>query len=163
MMDKKAKESYRQLIQPRYQKAFKKTKQKILDEFCLVCGYHRKYAIALLQKPARRLAPVKRKPGRKSIYQDEILIKILQRIWLETELACSKRLKVAIPLWLPFYEKHYGEIPQDIHRKLLNISHASIDRLLKPTRDKMTLKKHCGTRPGSLWLKHEIPIKDKSF
>lgn len=27
----------------------------------------------------------------------------------------------------------------------------------------MTLKKHCGTRPGSLWLKYQIPIKDKSF
>lgn len=162
-MDKKAKESYRQLIQPRYRRAFKKAKQRILDEFCSVCGYHRKYAITLLQKPVRILPRQKQKCGRKSFYQDPLLLKVLQRIWLETELACSKRLKMAIPLWLPFYESHYERLSPDIKEKLLKISHASIDRLLKPIRAKMTLRKRCGTRPGSLWLKSQIPIKDKSF
>jgi len=69
-MDKKAKESYRQLIQPRYKRATKKVKQRILDEFCTVCGYNRKYAIGLLQKPVWRLPNAKRKPGRKRVYHD---------------------------------------------------------------------------------------------
>lgn len=161
-MDRKAKESYRQLIQPRYRRATKKIKQRILDEFCMVCGYNRKYAIGLLQKPARRLPNAKRKPGRKPVYHDPVMLKVLWRIWLETELACGKRLKVAIPHWLPFYANHYGPIEKATEEKLLAISSASIDRALKPMRDKLTLKKRSGTRPGSLGLKHQIPIKDRS-
>jgi hypothetical protein len=162
-MDKKAKESYRQLIQPRYRRAKKKIKQRILDEFCTVCGYNRKYAIGLLQKPVRQRPKAKHKAGRKPVYHDPALLKVLWRIWLETELACGKRLKVAIPLWLPFYAKHYGVIDEQTQHRLLNISSASIDRALKPMRDKLTLKRPCGTRPGSLWLKQQIPIKDRSF
>ncbi len=156
-MDKKAKEAYRVLIQPRYKRATKSVKQRILDEFCAVCGYHRKYAIALLKKQP------KQRNGRKPIYADPRLLKVLHRIWLETELACGKRLKVAIPLWLPFYDKHYGQVDDEIRQKLLAISPATIDQLLKPMRDKLTLKRPSGTRSGSLRLKNQIPIKDRSF
>jgi len=79
-MDNKAKESYRQLIQPRYQRAMKKIKQRILDEFYSVCGYNRKYAIGLLRKPVRRLIKDKQKSGHKRVYHDSILLKILRRL-----------------------------------------------------------------------------------
>jgi len=36
-------------VQPRYMKASKAGKQKILDEFTASTGYHRKYAIRLLK------------------------------------------------------------------------------------------------------------------
>jgi hypothetical protein len=35
-------------IRRRYRQASKRTKAAILDEFCAVCDYHRKYAIRLL-------------------------------------------------------------------------------------------------------------------
>ena len=41
---------YRCLIQCRYQRANKLIKQRILDEFCEVFGYHRKSAIVLLKE-----------------------------------------------------------------------------------------------------------------
>ena len=69
------------------------------------------------------------------------LLKVLWRIWLETELACGKRLKVVIPMWLPFYDKHYGELCEQTRNKLLVMSAATIDRALKPVRDKLTIKK----------------------
>jgi len=99
-MDKKAKESYRQLIQPRYQRVAKKIKQRILDECCIVCDYNRKYAIGLLPKLVRQLPKPRQKAGRKPVYHDPTLLKVLWRIWLETELACGKHLQVTIPRWL---------------------------------------------------------------
>lgn len=36
-------------VKPRYLRAFKKEKGRILDEFCLNTGYNRKYAINTLQ------------------------------------------------------------------------------------------------------------------
>jgi hypothetical protein len=45
-----------------------------------------------------------------------------------------------------------------VRAKLLRISPATIDRLLKPERDKHVLKGRCHTKPGTL-LKHQIPIR----
>ena len=157
MLDAKARKAYRELIQPRYQRAKKKVKAKVLDEFCAVCGYNRKYAIQLLQKPFR-YRKTKKKPGPKSSYHEKGLVKALMRIWLESDQACSKRLKVIIPLWLPYYEKHYGELSETYKEKLLTISAATIDRLLKPIRDLLVLKKRKSPAPGTL-LKHQIPLK----
>ncbi len=64
-MNYKAKEEYRLLIQPRYQRANKVVKQRILDEFCAICGYHRKYAIALLKKPLRVKKSISKTPAPK--------------------------------------------------------------------------------------------------
>ena len=47
-MGQHEKKAYLQHIKPRYKKASKAGKQRILDEFCAVCGYHRKYAIRAL-------------------------------------------------------------------------------------------------------------------
>jgi hypothetical protein len=153
-MDYCAKEEIRQLMQPRYRRAKKAIKQKILDEFCALSGYHRKYAIALLKKPVRIKKRVKQKSGRKPHYQDEVFLTALQRIWREVDLVCSTRLKAAIPLWLP----HYATLALEIEQKLLSISTATIDRVLKPLRDSLEIKRRCQTRPGTL-LKKQIPYK----
>ncbi|MBI5746852.1 MAG: hypothetical protein HZA13_07605 [Nitrospirae bacterium] len=42
---------YFKAIYTRYQKASKAIRQQILNEFCQVCGYHRKYAIRRLCSP----------------------------------------------------------------------------------------------------------------
>jgi hypothetical protein len=47
-MGSAAKREYLKEIKPRYQCTGKREKGRILDEFCRVCGYHRKYAIRLL-------------------------------------------------------------------------------------------------------------------
>ncbi len=49
-MNRQAKEEIRQLLQARYPQANKATKQKLLDEFCELCGYHRKYVMVLLKQ-----------------------------------------------------------------------------------------------------------------
>ncbi len=71
---------------------------------------------------------------------------------------CSKKLKAAIPLWIPFYEPLYEPLTTETQNKLLSISAATIDRLLKPVRLKQGRKGLAGTKPGSL-LKNQIPIR----
>lgn len=50
-MSKTSKWEYLKAIYQRYHKASRVSRQQILDEFCQVCGYHRKYAIRLLNGP----------------------------------------------------------------------------------------------------------------
>ena len=45
------------MYRKRYKKADKAGRSRLLDEFCKQTGYHRKYAIAVLRKPADTLAP----------------------------------------------------------------------------------------------------------
>ena len=47
-MSREQKRAYLEAIRKRYKQAKRKQKAIILDEFCKVCGYHRKYAIRLL-------------------------------------------------------------------------------------------------------------------
>ena len=73
---------------PRYQKATRKEKKAVLDEFTRLTGYHRKSAVRLLgAKPARqvtvhtnsraeKLKPGKRRPGNwkgRPVYGDEVI------------------------------------------------------------------------------------------
>ena len=101
-MGPKARQELLEAIAPRYRKASKPDKTKILDEFCAVSGYGRKYAIRLLGHWRRRGKPPRRRPGRKPIY-GQAETAVLKAIWLDSEQLCSKRLKAAMPLWLPPY------------------------------------------------------------
>src|SRR5206468_3560147 len=120
----KSKREYLQAIWDRYQRVGRLFKTKILDEFCAICGYTRKYAIGLLnRKPGRR----RKKPGPAREYDASVLAP-LKVIWLACEQICSKRLKAALALWLPFYEQEHGALVEPIRQKLLQ-SAASIDRV----------------------------------
>ena len=46
-MGKNERQAYLKDIRSRHRRTSKKAKAAILDEFCAICGYHRKYAIPL--------------------------------------------------------------------------------------------------------------------
>jgi hypothetical protein len=153
-MGNKSKKEYLLAIWDRYQRVGRRFKSKILDEFCAVCGYARKYAIGVLsRKPRQR----HKRPGPRRRYDADVL-EPLKLIWLQSEQMCSKRLKAALPVWLPFYEHKHGTLAESVRKKLLRISPATIDRLLKKTRARYPGKGLYGTRPGRL-LKVQIPIR----
>ena len=155
-MGKNERQAYLKAIRSRYRRAPRKSKAAILDEFCAVCDYHRKYAIKLLNQSGR--PRTQRRAGRPATYASAALLTALKRIWFASDQMCSKKLKAALPLWLPFYDTAYEPLAADVKLQLLGISPATIDRLLKPVRAKATRKGLCGTRPGSL-LKNQIPIR----
>ena len=68
-MSHSAKRQYLLVIIERYQKAGRKEKKFILDEFWAVCGYNRKYALRLLNSPLQlRTTKRGRKPKSNSDY-----------------------------------------------------------------------------------------------
>ena len=156
-MGTKSKYEYLEKIRPRYQSASKQEKEKILDEFCSTCGYNRKYAIRILnsEKQINSSLNLSRR-GRNKIYQEDLILTVLTDIWKATNLPCSKRLKAILPLWLPFYEKR--PVPSDVFDKILNMSPATIDRLMAKDRAKFGKLGLSTTKPGSLLKKH-IPVK----
>jgi len=158
-MSQKSKHEYLVSIRDRYQRVGRRFKSKILDEFCAVCGYGRKYAIQLLnRKPGAR----RKRRGPKRKY-DAAVRAPLQALWLLSEQMCSKRLKAALPIWLPFYEQAHGPLAPTVRKKLLRISPAAIDRLLRPVRARYPGKGRSGTRCGPAALKHKIPIRTDNW
>jgi len=164
VMGKNARREYLNAIRHRYQKADKATKKAMLDEFCRVCGYHRKYAIRLLnRRPDRGAHQERKKPGPKKRYHHPLILEVLQQLWRVLNLPCSRRLKAAIPLWLPYYEQHFKKtLPDSIKQRLLTISPATIDRLMAPMRSKSHKLGLATTKPGSILKKH-IPIRTNQW
>jgi len=155
-MSNTSKKEYLQEIKKRYFSASKNEKSAILDEFCRVCNYNRKYAIRLIYK--KQLKHNRRK-GRPNKYYRTTIITFLKEIWVLTNLACSKRLKSAIPLWLPYYHLHNSNhLTEKDVKLLLEISPRTIDRLLKRLKSRYKKFGLSTTKPGSL-LKKQVPIK----
>jgi hypothetical protein len=155
-MSNLAKKEYLQEIKKRYFLASKSDKTFILDEFCTVCGFNRKYAIRLIRK---KVTHPNRKKGRHKKYHSLALISFLKDLWVMTNLACSKRLKAAIALWLPYYQPGNNNTLSEEDRKLLlEISPRTIDRLLHRLKSKYKKIGLSTTKPGSL-LKKQVPIK----
>ena len=150
----RSKQEYLEAVRPRYLKAKRIGKTRILEEFCNVCGYHRKHAIRLLK---HRTGAARRKPGRPSVYGAAEL-EVLEPIWLAAGRPCALRFRVLIMAWLPWYENEYGVLDVPIRQHLLQISVRTLDRLMKPVRRRHGQHGKCGTRPGTL-LKNQIPIK----
>lgn len=149
---------YLKHLKARYFRANRKGKSRILDEFCATSGLHRKHVVRLLTRTP--LGWRDKPAGRKREYQPNELLPPLRAIWLATDQMCAKRLRAALPLWLPYYEKITSLEPK-IKRQLLKISARTIDRLLKPLRSKHP-RRMGGTKPGSLLKKH-IPIKTNQW
>ncbi len=153
-MVSETKKEYLAKIKDRYRHAHKKGKTHILDEFCEVCGHHRKHAIRILNSDGRTR---KKKPGRPSKYGSEVII-VLENIWLNADRPCSVRLIGMIPLWLPYYEKQYGYLDETTKNKVLTIKARTLDRALRNARKKHGSRGLSGTKPGT-YLKDKIPIK----
>jgi len=151
--------SYLLTVRPRYLKAGRAEKVQILNEFCAVCGYHRKYATNLMNKPVR--VTKKGKPGRKSKYRGQRFSEVLQRIWHVSDFMCSRRLKAIIPEWLPSYEEEYKPVDGETKALLLTVSTSTLDRILKPLRGRLGRGLY-GTKPGTL-LKTQIPIRTDNW
>lgn len=147
-------------IKPRYLKADKKDKTKILNEFCSNANYNRKYAIQILRADYEydRVEKYGRK-HRKKIYNSETIIATI-KVWELLEYPCGVRLKPCLIPMIKAMERH-GEIElsDEIKAKLGKISSKTLDRRLSKERKMRHLKRNRGTtRHGSL-LKSSIPVR----
>jgi hypothetical protein len=143
-------------IHGRYERAGRPHKSRILDEFCATCGYHRKAALRLLNRPLAATPP--KRSGPKIIYDPVAVLPVLKSVWLASDQLCSKLLKAALPEWLEHQERRSVRLPEAFREKLLAISAAQIDRLLGPARVQHPKKGLSATRPGTL-LRHAVPTR----
>ena len=158
MMSLKSKYELLEVVRPRYLKANKLEKQKMLDEFTSVTGYHRKHAIRVLKNKVQVQNHLKGKTKTyQTIYRGEV-VQVLEQIWETYGCICSKRLQPFLPEAIRVLERYKEiKISKDTKELLLKISSASIDRCLRPVR----IKSPHGlstTKPGSL-LKKLIAVR----
>src|SRR6266850_2294600 len=153
----------------RYQRARKKEKGKILDEFTELTGYDRCYGRWLLRGQGKKVYGKKRRlvgdvravtgPVERRRYYDDEVKRALRQIWVILDCICGKRLAAIIKEVVPRLES-FNELKCDrqTSNKLLSISASTIDRLLAPERRKYQLRGRSRTKPGTL-LKHQIPLR----
>jgi Integrase core domain len=159
-MSGKSKWDYFKAIYFRYRKASKPLRSRILDEFCQICRYNRKYAIRLLNGPAPQKTNTPTSQSRRPTYGAKV-IWALTAIWQAAGYPCSARLKALLPLWLPWAIKHLT-LSTQVQKQLLTISPATIDRRLGVKKRQLQKRLYGRTKPGTL-LKHHIPIKTDSW
>src|SRR3989338_6064024 len=156
-----SRKEYVHAIVERYHQAGRKEKQRILDEFCRICGYHRKHAIRKLAT-ARKRGVGRRKPGRPSRYAKPEILAVLRCIWSTAHYPCSKRLTAILACWMPPYEHTFGLVAPWVKEALAKISPSTIDRLLVHERLRVKRQGLSTTKPGTL-LKQHIPIKTNQW
>jgi hypothetical protein len=152
----KGRSEYLRAIYERYRKAGRKTKKVIWSEFCSNTGYHRKYAIRLLNGPPPEKQRTPRQRRRGLTYHQETLA-VLTAVWEAAGYPWSVRLKALLPQWMPWIRKRFRLRPE-IEKQLLKISARQMDRRLKAQKTQRRRRLYGRTKPGYL-LKHHIPVK----
>ena len=154
-MGQKAKWEYFRAIYERYRQADRKRKHAILNEFCVNTGYHRKYAIRLLNGAQPKRGKVRER--RRGLTYNQETQAVLTAVWEAAGYPWSVRLKALLPQWMPWIRKRFRLRPE-IARQLLRISARQMDRRLKAQKVQRRRSIYGRTKPGYL-LKHHIAVK----
>ena len=147
--------TYRQ----RYGEADRAMRSKLLDEFCAMTGYHRKYAVALLNRPEGAGDEARRPRG--ATYSAAAM-RVIEAVWRAAGYPWSERLKAMLPLWLPWARRRGGGVTPEVEREILSISARQIDRRLAKKKRQRRRRLYGRTKPGTL-LKHQIPVKTDAW
>ncbi|KVD76698.1 integrase [Burkholderia ubonensis] len=116
----------------RYRRSDRNEKRKILDEFLELTGYHRKHAIRVL---GRDTPAPKAKPGPQRSYGDDVCATLIP-LWEAADRICGKRLKAVMPTFIDAMTRHgHLSLSHEMRERLLQISAATIDRLLRDVRE----------------------------
>jgi hypothetical protein len=126
-------------IRSRYLEAPGRDKHKILQEFIAATGYHEKSAIRILNAP---VALKVRQSRRRTPLYDEAARAALIVMWEASDRVCGKRLKALLPILLPALERNgHLKLNAEIRSKVLSMSAATIDRLLRMPRSTSRTRK----------------------
>ena len=147
---------YAVAVRPRYLRATKKIKARILDEFMANTGMHRKAAIRLLNKSD--VSVKQKKHGRPRLYCLDVEA-ALRAAWEATDRLCSKRLQPFLPELIEVLTRT-GELKVTAQAKeqLIRMSASTIDRILRRYPHSGVKRNFSTTKPGTL-LKNSIPVR----
>ena len=163
-------------LSTRFQRATKKERGQILNHVVDLTQYTRCYAAYILRSCGRKQVrmvgghrvifipgharPAGSKRQRKGPYRTKAFLEALTQFWALSDGLCGKRLTVFIREVLPLLERQGTLTLADelVRQQLLQVSAATVDRLLAKTKRQSQLKGRSGTRAGTL-LKYHIAIK----
>jgi len=177
-LDMKTRKKISNEIYRRYQKAEKKGKAKILDEYTKTLGYNRDYLAHILtnwekirysivegkcvkyvakESVKHRQEPQKgKKIGRPEKY-NKVFLMVLKDIWELFDFQCGKILAPLMRGMISFLAIEYN-LNDELRALLETVSPATIDRKLKKEKERYKLKGISTTKRGTL-LKGQIPIR----
>jgi IS30 family transposase len=146
-----------------YAKSSKNAKGLILDELVAIMGWSRANARRALSTARKRKGPVKAvvRKARGRTYGYDTL-KVLISVWRIAGMPSGKYLAATMDLWLPklqtFGELDAKRLTPAVRAQLLQVSGATIDRLLRPTKDADRPKGLSATKAGPL-LRNSITVR----
>jgi hypothetical protein len=143
-------------IGERYRVSSKRERERILDEFVAVTGYHRKHSIRLLNEPVSAKNARSGTP-RLRVYDAAVRNAVIV-LWEASDRVCGKRLKPLLPLLVDSLERH-GHLALDatVRVKILGASAATLDRLLAEPRSQTDDRRSRSRAATS--LRGSVPVR----
>jgi len=144
-----------QAVRERYRAGSREARKLILGEFAAVSGYHRKSAIRVLNgTPCDR--DDARGRCRPRVY-DEAVRQTLIVPWEASDRVCGKRLEALFAVLFPALERNgHLQLDEGIRAKLMAMSAATIDRLLREVR---SVSGRSRVRMTPTALRKSVPIR----
>ena len=151
-------QDYVEQMKQRYGKAGRAERGRLLDEVVTVTGYHRKSVVRRLGAPGSGSGGGGRR-GRPRAYGPPV-VAALRQVWEVADRPCGRRLA---PFLAELVERLEAweelRLPGEVAAALGAMSASTIDRLLRPAKERGQRRPWTsGTKPGSL-LKAAIPIR----
>ena len=150
-------------LRTQYRKATKVERGKILDRVVDTTGMGRSTARRMLT--GSRLPDPKEQVDGRTVrprsFSDDVRA-LLEHVWALMGMPCGKYLVVMLDLWLPLLaaagdlDRPFGT--EQALADLQTMSAATVDRYLKPVRDRMRIKGIATTKPSPL-LRNSITIR----
>jgi hypothetical protein len=138
-----------------YKKLSFAARQQVLNQLVLTTGYRRDYASYLLLHPPTGVA--KERTRKKESKYTSIGFP-LTKLWGISNFASGKRLVGMLPSYIETLTRDKELfLTEEQKVLLLEMSAATIERMITPERKKVFGKGRTTTKPGTL-LKHQIPI-----
>ena len=130
-MTLKARKELVSALKTAYAEADTAEKTKLLDSFIQATGYARKHATRLLNSTENSQRPPRE---RRREYGDDVHAALVL-IWKASNYSCGKRLVPVIRDWITALERHgHLALDPELKDRLLSISAATVDRVLKESR-----------------------------
>ena len=142
-------------VSERYRVSDRVEKSRLLDEFAVVTGYHRKHAMRVLRAgPSDKRAAPRLSRRIYGVAEREALIVL----WEASDRVCGKRLKAIIPTLIEAMVRHgHLTLASEVRAALLKMSAATIDRALQSQRERCSNRRR---RAGSVsTIRRSIPVR----
>jgi hypothetical protein len=148
---------YAASVRPHYRLANRREKGRLLDEFCRITERNRKVAIRLLRRRPKR---ARARMGRPRAYVSTTLRAPLEHVWEASDYLCSKRLAPFLPELVEALERHDElRLSAEQRTALVQISPATIDRLLRPVRRLHQRHGVTTTSPSLAAVRAQVPVR----